>query len=256
MEAMEQVRCINGSIEFISSRELELKVFLEGSYNPFGMNTFLNSILPLNQPYNTSPWNYDGSDSVISIPNNNIVDWMLIEIRDATSAALATSGTMVAQQAGFLHSNGNVVGLDGSSNLEFDVTISDSMFVVIHHRNHLEVLSAHGLQHTGNVYSYDFTIGSDQAYGGNLKDMGFGAWTLYGGNGIVDSQIDDLDKTSVWEPESGKAGYLQGDYNMDGQVNNPDKNEIWLINNGTSSDEYELIWEDEFEVDGSPTAEN
>jgi len=61
-----------------------------------------------------------------------------------------------------------------------------------------------------------------------------------------------LDKTVGWEGESGKSGYQMGDYNMDGQVDNLDKNEVWLINNGTSSDEYQLIWQDEFDVDGAP----
>ncbi len=79
---------------------------------------------------------------------------------------------------------------------------------------------------------------------------------MYSGNGLADEQIDDLDKTSVWEVESGQAGYLQGDFNMDGQVDNIDKNDYWLENNGITSDEYQLIWQDEFDVDGTPAPEN
>jgi len=216
---------------------IDLKVFLEGPTNAFGMSTHLNSILPLNQPYNTSPWNYSGTETVISIPNSNIVDWVFVEFRDAASASLATSGTMIGGQAAFLLQNGDVVGMDGSSNLIFDLSVTESLFVLIWHRNHLNVLSSVGLFYSGGTYSYDFSTGAGQAYGGNLKDMGFGAWAMFGGNGFADSHIDDLDKNSIWEPEAGKAGYLQGDYDMNGEVDNLDKIDLWLLNTGTSNDE-------------------
>jgi hypothetical protein len=217
------------------------------------MNTDLNpSLLPLNQPYNVAPWNYSGSESVPSIPNAGIVDWLLIDVRDAENASLATSETTVAQQAAFINQNGEVVGLDGSSNLIFEVSISENLFVVINHRNHLSVMSAVGLERIGSIYSYDFTGSQTQAYGGNLKVIGPLVWGMYGGNGFADGQIDELDKTSVWDVEAGKAGYLQGDYNMDGQVDNLDKNDLWLDNNGIFSEEYQLIWQDEFDVDGIP----
>jgi len=237
--------------------QLDLTVFLEGPFNVFNMNTTLNpSYLPLNQPYNSSPWNYNGTESVGSIPNTDVVDWLLIELRDAPNAALATSGTMIARQAAFLLRNGDVVDLDGASDLLFDVNISDSLFVVIWHRNHLWVMSSYGLVRTGGVYSYNFTTGSDQAFNGNLKEIGLSVWGMFGGNGLADDQIGDLDKTSVWELEAGNEGYYQGDFNMDSQVDNVDKNEVWLLNNGTFADEYQLIWQDEFDADGAPEAEN
>jgi hypothetical protein len=232
---------------------MDLRVLLEGPYNGFNMSLGLNpAYLPLSQPYNAAPWNYAGTESVPSIPNPNIVDWLLIEVRDAPNAALATNETMVIQQAAFLNQNGKVVSMDGSSALQLDITIADSMFVVIWHRNHLKVLSSYGLVRTNGVYSLNFSIGAGQAYGGGQKNIGTGVWGMYSGNGLADDQIDDLDKTAVWGPESGKSGYLQGDYNMDGQVDNLDKNGYWLMNNGTTTDEYQLIWQDEFDVDGAP----
>ncbi len=72
---------------------LDLKVFLEGPFYYVQMIPYLNmaGYLPLSQPYNTAPWNYSGIESVSSIPNYNIVDWVLLEFRDATSAEEATS---------------------------------------------------------------------------------------------------------------------------------------------------------------------
>jgi hypothetical protein len=176
-----------------------------------------------------------------------------VELRDATSPELATSTTIIGQQAAFLLRNGKIVDLDGESDLFFDLNVSESLFVVLWHRNHLNVLSTSGLEKIGEVYTYNFTIDKNNAHGGNLKDIGNGIWGMYGGNGLADEQIDDLDYTSVWKLESGVSGYLQGDFNMDGQVNNIDKNEVWLNNNGTFGDEYQLVWEDNFDVDGPPS---
>ncbi len=48
------------------------------------MNTSINDrgSIPLSQPYNTPPWNYTGDESVISIPNADVVDWLLLELRE------------------------------------------------------------------------------------------------------------------------------------------------------------------------------
>ena len=51
---------------FATSFQINLKVFLEGPFNVSDMNVDLNNggLLPLSQPYNTSPWNYTGNESV------------------------------------------------------------------------------------------------------------------------------------------------------------------------------------------------
>jgi hypothetical protein len=106
-------------------------------------------------------------------------------------------------------------------------------------------------------FVYDFSTGADKVFGGNQKELiPAGSWGMIAGNGQADDQIDDADKTAVWEMESGMSGYKQGDYNMDGEVDNLDKNDFWLNNLGSVSDEYQLIWQDEFDTDGSPASEN
>lgn len=103
---------------------VKLNVFLEGPFKEDQMLTDLNKskLIPLNQPFNTSPWYYEGNESVTSIPNGNVVDWVLVELRNATNPDSATSGTIFGKQAGFLLNSGKVVGLDGVSNLVFDTT--------------------------------------------------------------------------------------------------------------------------------------
>jgi hypothetical protein len=152
----------------IAGIDLDVLVFLEGPYAGTEMATDLNLVgeIPLAQPYNVSPWNYPGTESVGSIPNTDVVDWVLVELRDATDAASATGATRIAQQAGFILKDGTVVGLDGSSNLQFGASFSSGLFVIVWHRNHLGVLSAAALTETGGIYSYDFSTSLSQAHGG------------------------------------------------------------------------------------------
>ena len=93
---------------------LDLTVFLEGPFDVTDMKTDLNLILPLGQPYYTAPWNYTGTESVASIPNSNVVDWVLVELRETTGdASTASSDSIIAQKAAFILNDGSVVGLDG-----------------------------------------------------------------------------------------------------------------------------------------------
>ncbi|MCD4744915.1 MAG: hypothetical protein K8R58_01295 [Bacteroidales bacterium] len=222
----------NFSIESIIN--LDVKVYLEGPYNGINMDPELNLILPLDQPYNIAPWNYAGTESVTSIPNSNIVDWLLVELRDTTEAQYASSLTKIAQQAAFVLNDGSIVGTDGSSILSFNHSIIHNLFVVIWHRNHLGVISANAVTKTGSVYTYDFTTGSGQAYGGanGHKEIGTGVWGMIGGDGDANKQISNADKNDVWAVQAGTSGYLSGDFTMDIQVNNTDKNDIWAPNSG------------------------
>lgn len=103
---------------------VNLNVMLEGAYDGNKMLANLNKagLLPLGQPFNTSPWNYDGTESVESIPNGNVVDWVYVELRNGLAPEEATSETTFGKQAAFLLSSGKVVGTDGSSALLFDTT--------------------------------------------------------------------------------------------------------------------------------------
>jgi len=231
---------INGYVTTIgSSLSLDLKIFLEGPFNGTNMNTDLNAggYLPLTQPYNTSPWNYSGTESVVSIPNGNITDWILVEIRDAPDAASATSATMIARQAAFVLNNSSIVGIDGVSILQFNVSINHNLFVVVWHRNHLGILSAYSLVESGGIYSYDFTTGAGQVYGGALghKEIGTGIWGMTAADGYADGQVDNPDKNDVWLLNSGSTGYLQGDFNMDGIVDETDKINFWVPDAGKGS---------------------
>jgi hypothetical protein len=93
-------------------------------------------------------------------------------------------------------------------------------------------MSANALAETGGIYSYDFTTGPENAYGGNLaqKEIGPGIWGMTAGDADADGHITIDDKSNIWSILAGKAGYLPGDYNLDANINNQDKNDFWRSN--------------------------
>ena len=219
-----------------ASIELNLNVLLEGPFNDNNMNTNLNTkaLIPFDQPFNVAPWNYPGTESVAPIPNADVVDWVLVELHDTTDAALVSAETMIGRQAAFLLNDGSVVGLDGDSTKALLVSapsISNNLFVALYHRNHISVLSANAITKTDGVYVYDFTLSIDQAYGSNQKDIG-GVAVMIGGDANADGIVDSSDK-SIWAVQSGTSGYKPGDFNLDGEVNNQDKNEVWTNLSGS-----------------------
>jgi uncharacterized protein (TIGR02145 family) len=234
---------ITGFSQFIIGKlhnnfELYLNVNLEGPFNGIDMNADLNStsVLPLNQPFNNMPWNYPGTESVIAIPNADIVDWILVEIRDAPFALAADTASVVARKATFLLKDGSVVATDGSANPAFDNSINEQLFVVIWHRNHLGVMSAFPLVESEGIYSYEFSIDGDQAYGtGSLKYIGGGVFGMFAGDANADGIVNEIDKDPVWETQAGIAGYLSADLNMDGQCDNREKDDLWIPNQGIGS---------------------
>ena len=214
--------------------DLDIKVFLEGPFTGGTMNTNLNTgnLLPKSQPYNEAPWNYAGVESVSSIPNESIVDWIMVELIDTTGTKTG-KGTVVSQQAAFLLNNGRIAGLDGSD-APFRMAIQDvpdNLFVVIRHRNHLDIMSASALQKSNGVYQYDFTTGAGQAFGINAqKEIASGIWGMYSGDINGDGVINSNDKSDNWNTEAGMSGYMTSDLNLDGEADNIDKDEYWVEN--------------------------
>ena len=126
----------------VPTASLSLKVFLEGSYVSNSMSTNLTSSIPLGQPFNNVEGNYYGDESISSsfAAANNIVDWVVVELRTGASAAEAT--TIVAQKAVLVNSDGNLVDLDGSLDIDFKWVGTGDYYVSVYHRNHLAIMSS------------------------------------------------------------------------------------------------------------------
>jgi hypothetical protein len=73
--------------------------------------------------------------------------------------------------------------------------------------------------------------------GGSLgcKEIAPGVWGMMAGDGLCDGEVNNPDKNDVWQFQDGTNGYLQGDLNMDGQVNINDMTTFWNENAGKCS---------------------
>jgi uncharacterized protein (DUF2141 family) len=214
---------------------LNLKVFLEGPFNGSGMNTSLNPDLPTSQPYYTDPWNYEGTEGVDLMPGE-AVDWVLVELRDAEDAEFATQSTIIARQAGLLLNDGTIVTTDGSSPLTFQVNFENRLFVVIHHRNSLSILSSESIYEENDVtYYYDFTEDDEAAYSDGQVYLVNGYYGMYSGDINADEVINE-DDINLWKSLAGYPVYYEmEDANLDSQIDNKDKNDCIMINLNTES---------------------
>jgi hypothetical protein len=221
------------------SISLNLKVFLEGSFGAAEMNTYLNqqNMIPTSQPYNVHPWYYPGTETM-GDPVNDAVDWVLVELRETGGDAFsATPDKIVGRQAALLLKNGDVTEATGTGNLYFDLVVSDNLYVVVMHRNHLAVMSATGLQEMNGTYSWDFSSGMGQAHGSQQghNQVAPGIWAMIAGDSNSDGTVGMNDISGLWEEQAGRKGYLPSDMNLDAQVNNTDKNDLWYKNTGQQS---------------------
>lgn len=123
------------------STSLALKVFIEGAYNSGAMSTSLSPQIPLRQPFNTENWGYYGDETTTStiISSNDIVDWVIIELRNGSSAV---DSEPIARKAALLKSDGTLIDSDGNTDILFKWVPAGDYYVSVYHRNHLAVMSS------------------------------------------------------------------------------------------------------------------
>ncbi|MBI5471265.1 MAG: VCBS repeat-containing protein [Ignavibacteriae bacterium] len=214
----------------VQSVYVPLRLMLQGAYDANGdsMRTSIRTLLPLSQPYTGAPWNYAGTESVPSIPDD-VVDWVLIELRTGTA-----SNTKVAARAGFVKSNGTVVDIDGSSSLSFDGVASGNYYLVVRHRNHLPVMSATAvsLSQAGNLY--DFSSSQTMAFGSSaLSQLENGVFGLVAGDVNLSAIVSSSDANAVFSIFN-QSGYLLEDANLSGITTATDANAIFSNLNRSS----------------------
>jgi regulation of enolase protein 1 (concanavalin A-like superfamily) len=202
------------------------KIFLEGPYQTGAMTSLLPELgyLPLTQPFNTAPWNYTGFEKVdvsFYTAHPEIVDWVLVELRTGTA-----ENTTVAKRAAFLNEAGNLVDIDGVNPVSFFVNSAIQYYIVIRHRNHLDVMSSSLVDVNYASTFYDFTLASTNAYGTDaLKEVDTGVFAMYTGDANNDGIISSTD-FNIYNPlfKSVATGYFTADWNLDGSVTSTDFN--------------------------------
>lgn len=206
-----------------------LKVFLQGPYVTGGSMTHVLSddgYIPLTSPY-------DASLTLTAFPDVSpryIVDWIYVQLR------AASTGPSEQPQSCFLLDDGTVVDVNGNLALAFFLTEGMQYYVVVQHRNHLEIMSAQPV-----VFSTDpqtATVGDltllNSVYGGNVygvKEVESGVLALYAGDADMDGMVAPADLMS-WRVQTGLMGYKSADFDLDGIVLPVDMAKYWRLNTG------------------------
>lgn len=200
---------------------------------------------PAGQPYNTAPWNYNGTEGDIygdgagKTPYPaNATDWVLVSVREGSSQPSAE----VFKQAALLLSDGKIQFVGPC------FTVSDptaSFYIVIEHRNHVGVMTPASMAPSMNAnneleLNFDFRIQNSfvDLFTVGQKQPSTGVWAMYGGDtqkiGNENFEVNGNDNT-IWLNDNGRAEiYLVADLNLDAEINGSD-NSIWLTNNGIAS---------------------
>jgi len=135
------------------------------------------------------------------------------QIEDTVRGYLASSTSPFA----LIDSSAVFLSGTGTAMLSFPHAASGSYYLMVRHRNHLEIWSAapHSLvKGTTGISSYDFTTGSGTAFGANaLKQVG-SSYVAWGGDVNQDGVVDFLDRNLTWNNRT-LNGYLSTDCNGD-----------------------------------------
>lgn len=209
----------------VTNFSLDIDVLLEGPYaGDTEMTTTLNSNgdLPLSQPYYTLPWSLGTTETVGSIPNANIVDWVFVATYKGSTSADVIPAKQKSFGAYFLTKDGKIVDLDGSSVPEISASNSGDFVVLVQHRNHVSVLSEGSASFASGTYSYDFIVdGADASTPTVEVTSGVNAM-LHGRTEYTNTTVDQLDYDAAWTNRS-QFGYYPFDVNLDGVVNAEDR---------------------------------
>jgi len=204
------------------------------------------------------------------------VDWVLVELRQTSGPVESAGGnTVIARKPGLLLSSGRVVdatdyrNLDsagrnscltesGASSLEANdncpdllfqgVAVTDNLYVVVRHRNHLDVISSVAVTSTASDrYVYDFSSSVGQARNGGLgaqksfqgtpsRERNLGVAVMPAGDiaGAINRTASILqvpDVEAMTRTFGRPGGYHVFDVSLDGFSRQADDFELLLLSN-------------------------
>ena len=216
--------------------QLATKVLLQGPFNTTSelMHDSLRvrGFIPTEEPYTALGFTQKGNGggetvgpSVLSKSGNNaIVDWIFLELRDASD-----STRVVSTRSALLQRDGDVVDTDGDSPVTFSGAPVGNYYIAIRHRNHLSCRTRNTIPlHPTLDTTINFMDGSTRVVGTNpLRAMGR-FFALYAGdanhdgkvayNGSANDRVAVLRIVGLNTVNNEYAGYYNEDVNMDGKV--------------------------------------
>ncbi|MTE26066.1 hemagglutinin protein [Winogradskyella sp. ZXX205] len=211
--------------------KIDPKLFLQGpSLNPeiVGlMNDNLRDFgyLPITSPYEDEAT--CNASVFITTGNDAIVDWVWVELRASND-----NQKLINARSALLQRDGDVVGLDGISNLQMTAS-PQSYYVVVNHRNHLGAMTNTIINLNQTPILVDFTDSNLVTYGNNARMvLNSGALALWSGdtNNVnlirflgADSSISVIKDEVLADPSNGfesisytSLGYFNTDLDLNG----------------------------------------
>ena len=211
-----------------------LRTVLEG---PYDTNTGLmrdslrvKGLLPFTEPYTDAGYVHvlgGGGETTtpavfaISGPNA-IVDWVVVELRDATDPS-----TVVATRSALLQRDGDIVGTNGTSPVQFTVPVKE-YHVAVRHRNHFGIMTAQALPISVALKSYDLSNGSIALYGVEATTNLGAVDAQWSGNAVSDDELKYTGSVNDRDPILARiggsvatnivTGYFPEDINLDGKA--------------------------------------
>ncbi|WP_020558841.1 Ig-like domain-containing protein [Thiofilum flexile] len=216
------------------SPALRVRALLQGAYQEGLMRDDLRSlqVLPLAQPYNYAPFNYNGTETLapelLTLTTSDApVDWVLVELTREGET------TPAIQKAAILQRDGDIV--DAATNdttLLFPTLPTATYWVSVKHRNHLGVMTQTALPFSTTPVSVDFTLATTPVYGTHARIEQGTIALLWAGdadsNGTITSNGPTNDHTqvlnqiisdahnSVTNSNFKATGYSTADLNLNG----------------------------------------
>ncbi len=226
-------------MEWLSSRErfggsgtpaskIQIKVMLEGFFAPTSglMNSQLAqlSLIPSAQPFNTPPFNYEGTESV-NLLEEDIIDWVLVEVRDSSDRS-----KVLARKAALLDQSGTIRDISNTTYLSFNQFKGQSHHIAVYHKSHLAIMSSEPiLFNSDDPVIYDFSSSMTKAIGNDQMKEVNGVFVMYGGDFDQNGLVNNLD-FNLWGTNGATLNdYLPVDADGNGIVNNLDFN-MWSLN--------------------------
>ncbi|MCB9170467.1 MAG: PKD domain-containing protein [Flavobacteriales bacterium] len=214
--------------------KVAMRVFLEGAYD---QNTGLMrddlraaGLIPDTEPFTAAGFTQAGGGGGEQVQSgvrdvtgpNAVVDWVLVELRSAV-----TPSTILATRAALVQRDGDVVGMDGTSEVALNAS-PGTYYVAIRHRNHLGVMTASTRSLSTTATAIDLTNGGTMTYGAQAQKTIASVRVLWTGNARQDDVLkyaganNDRDpiltRIGGTVPTAVTQGYYQEDNTMDGLV--------------------------------------
>lgn len=234
------------------------KVFLQGPYSAGLMGDQLRTgnYLPTTEPYSIAPFNYvhtgyGGGEAVANYAvfdqsgtNDDIVDWIILEIRDGSTPA-----TKLATRTALIQRDGDIVDINGTSSVKFSGLGDGTYHFALKHRNHLPVRTNSAVAMSAAPAVINFTTGGFNEPGGiafdngstvnePMANLGGGVWGMFGGDvnqsntvsyGTGD-RLAILQKVGTSTPSALVNGYWIEDATMNGQVAYGTGDRLFVLN--------------------------